>query len=97
MKLFNQEHVSFIYNEESFEATRRKVPETSNMFVGTSVRRHPFSETIIETPLPKNWKNLTKDKYDGSTDPDEHIAVYTTQISRIHGMMSFCVECFQQP
>jgi len=27
--------------------------------------------------LPDNWKNLTTDKYDGSTNPDEHIAVYT--------------------
>jgi len=44
-------------------------------FARTSVRRHPFSEAIIETPLPENWKNLTMDKYDRSMDPDEHIAV----------------------
>jgi len=43
-----------------------------------SVRKHPFSIDIVETPLPKNWENLTMDKYDGSTDPDEHIAIYTT-------------------
>jgi len=35
----------------------------------------------METPLPDNWKNLTINKYDGSTNPDEHIAAYTTQIS----------------
>ena len=69
------------YNEEIFEATRRRLPETSSTFVGTCIRRHPFPEAIIETPLPENWKNLTMDKYDGSTDPDEHITIYTTQIS----------------
>jgi len=45
------------------------------------VIRHPFSEANIETPLPINWKNPTMDKYDGSTNPDEHINIYTTQIS----------------
>jgi len=46
-----------------------------------SARRHPFSEAIRETLLPDNWKNLTIDKYDGNTDPDEYITVYTMQIS----------------
>ncbi|XP_068479118.1 uncharacterized protein [Phaseolus vulgaris] len=67
--------------EESFGVTQRKIPETSGVAVETPVRRHPFSETIIETPLPDNWKSLTIEKYDGSTDPDEHVAIYTTQIS----------------
>jgi len=31
--------------------------------------------------LPDIWKSLTLEKYDGSTDPDEHVAVYITQIS----------------
>jgi len=35
----------------------------------------------VETPLPEIWKNLTIDKYDGSRNPDEHTAVYTTHIS----------------
>ena len=66
---------------KKFETTRKRIPKTSGIFVGIFVRRHPFSETIIETPLPKNWNNFTMEKYDGGTDPDEHIAVYTTQIS----------------
>jgi len=69
-----------VHNEESFETTRKRIPETSSIFVGISVRRPPFSEAIIETPL-ENWKNLTMEKYDGGTDRDEHIAVYTTHIS----------------
>ena len=55
--------------------------ESSGVCAGTSSRKHPFYDVIIDTPLPDNWKNLTIDKYDGSTDPDEHIAIYTTQIS----------------
>jgi len=42
------------YNEASFEATRRRQSETSCTFFGTYVRRHPFSEAIIETPLSEN-------------------------------------------
>jgi len=54
-------------NEESFGVTQRRLPEISGIVVGT--------------PLPDNWKSLTMEKYDGSTDPDEHVAIYTTQIS----------------
>jgi len=43
-----------IYNEASFEATRRRQSETSCTFFRTFIRRHPFSEAIIETLLPKN-------------------------------------------
>ncbi|RDX58274.1 hypothetical protein CR513_62419, partial [Mucuna pruriens] len=28
------------------------------------LRRHPFIDGIIDTPLPTRWKNLTLDKYD---------------------------------
>ncbi|XP_068466297.1 uncharacterized protein [Phaseolus vulgaris] len=35
----------------------------------------------MEVSLPNNWKNLTLEKYDGSTDPDEHVTVYITQIN----------------
>ena len=55
--------------------------ETSVICVVLSIRKHPFSDIIVETPLPENWKNLIIDKYDGRTNPDEHIAVYTTHIS----------------
>ncbi|XP_020206101.1 uncharacterized protein LOC109791244 [Cajanus cajan] len=35
---------------------------------------------IMETPLPFVWKPLHIDRYDGTTDPDEHIDLYTTQL-----------------
>ena len=69
-----------VHNNECFQ-TRRRLLETSGAFTGISSRKHPFYDVIVDTQLPDYWKNLTIDKYDGSTYPDEHIAIYTTQIS----------------
>jgi len=69
-----------IHHNESSQ-TKRRLLENSGGFTGASSRKHPFYDVIVDTPLPDNWKNLTIDKYDVSTDPDEHIAIYTTQIS----------------
>ena len=46
-----------------------------------STRRHPFTNNIIEVPLPEKWKGFNRDRYDWSTDPDEHIDAYTTHMS----------------
>jgi len=46
-----------------------------------STRRHPFTNTIIKVPLPEKWKGFNRDRYDGSTDPDEHMDAYTTHMS----------------
>nr|KYP60900.1 hypothetical protein KK1_023320 [Cajanus cajan] len=35
----------------------------------------------METPLPFRWKPLHLDRYDGTTDPDEHIDLYTIQVN----------------
>ncbi|XP_020202173.1 uncharacterized protein LOC109787969 [Cajanus cajan] len=46
-----------------------------------SVHRHPFVDGIMEVPLPTAWKPLNIERYDGTTDPDEHIDAYITQIN----------------
>ena len=46
-----------------------------------STHRHPFTNTIIEVSLPDKWKGFNRDRYDGPTDPDEHMDVYTTHMS----------------
>ncbi|XP_020230856.1 uncharacterized protein LOC109811504 [Cajanus cajan] len=33
----------------------------------------------METPLPFGWKPLNIDRYDDTTDPDEHVDLYVTQ------------------
>jgi len=35
----------------------------------------------MDAMLPPSWKCLTIDQYDGTTNPNEHIGVYVTQIS----------------
>jgi len=36
-----------------------------------SARRHPFTNVIIEVALPDKWKGFNRNRYDGSTHPDE--------------------------
>ena len=55
------------HNESS--QTKKRLLEDYEVFAGTSSRKHPFYDVIVDTPLPDNWKNLTIDKYDGSTYP----------------------------
>jgi len=33
----------------------------------------PFNPFILETSLPNRWKVPTFDKYDGTTNPDNHL------------------------
>ena len=42
---------------------------------------HPFTNKIIDRPLPPKWKGLTIKLYDGSTDPDKHMNVFKTQMT----------------
>jgi len=46
-----------------------------------SARRHPFTNTVIEAPLPDKWKGFNRDRYDDTTDPDKHMDAYTTHMS----------------
>jgi len=41
----------------------------------------PFTDEIINTLFPPKWKGLTIKPYDGSTDPDEHLKVFKTQMT----------------
>ncbi|XP_020224265.1 uncharacterized protein LOC109806305 [Cajanus cajan] len=43
--------------------------------------RHPFVDGIMEMPLSFGWKPLHLGRYDDTTDPDEHIYLYTTQVN----------------
>ena len=55
-------------------------PASANAF-GTAPRRTPFVQAILEVPLPGAWNNPTLDTYDGTTNPDEHVNAYLTQVS----------------
>jgi len=47
---------------------------------GLHERHHPFVDGIVNVELPPKWRGLSIDRFDGSTDSDEHIDVYTTDI-----------------
>ena len=59
---------------------QENVRPASTNALGTAPQRSPFAETILEVPLPGTWNNPTLDKYDGTTDPDEHVNAYLTQV-----------------
>ena len=42
---------------------------------------HPFTDEIMEAQLPSKWKGLSIKLYDGSTDPDERLNLYNTQMN----------------
>jgi len=44
-------------------------------------RRHPFIDYVMGVQLPLVWKGLNIDRYDKTTDPDEHTDIYTTHMS----------------
>ncbi|KAK7383178.1 hypothetical protein VNO78_28851 [Psophocarpus tetragonolobus] len=43
--------------------------------------RHPFIPEIMEGDLPNNWKPLTLERYDGTTNPSAHIYEYLLQLN----------------
>ncbi|RDX61599.1 hypothetical protein CR513_60152, partial [Mucuna pruriens] len=48
----------------------------------SEIRKQPFVDVIINTPLLIEWKNLSLNKYDGTMDPIEHINAYVTQVNQ---------------
>jgi len=42
-------------------------------------RRHLFVDGIMEVDLPTRWKGLTMSQYNGTTDLEEHVDLFTTQ------------------
>jgi len=65
------------------EVDDESYPNKSAPTTGTLdlVRQHPFTNSIIRIPLPDKWKNFNRDRYDGTTDPDEYMDAYTTHMS----------------
>jgi len=56
-------------------------PIISTMMTTSSTHQNLFLDGIKETPLPTNWKAFTLDQCDESTNTDDHIDVYVTQVS----------------
>lgn len=54
------------------------IPKSHYSLVVGEKRRHSFIDNITKNPLPKHWKSLALDRYDGTTEPNEHISLYVT-------------------
>jgi len=67
-------------NESEYRPTAPTLGGNYSSFASRRNRRHPFVDGITETPLPHKWKAPTV-TYDGTTDPDEFVSIYTNQIS----------------
>jgi len=66
-------------HEMDGDSSLNKSARTNDTF--DLVRRHSFTNVIIEAPLPDKWKGFNRDQYDGTTEPDEHMDAYTTHMS----------------
>jgi len=55
--------------------------EISCATTGNTIAQYPFTNEIMATRLSKGWKNPSLDRYDESTDPDEHLNAYVAQLS----------------
>ena len=66
--------------KSEYKPTGHTIGGNYNPFVSRRNRRHPFVDGIVETPLPHKWKAPTV-TYDGTTDPDEFISIYTNQVA----------------
>ncbi|XP_027338057.1 uncharacterized protein LOC113851996 [Abrus precatorius] len=62
------------------------------------VNRSPFIHHILEAKLPDNWRRLVIDKYDGTSDPGEHVDIFTTQFatSQPHPLTSLALVNIRQ-
>lgn len=41
---------------------------------------HPFIDNVMMAPFPKNFKPLNMERYDGNSDPEEHLTAFNTQM-----------------
>ncbi|XP_024033085.1 uncharacterized protein LOC112095395 [Morus notabilis] len=69
----------------NFEQVVGKVAEAVNADAKMYTSHdHPFTESIIRVPLPDKYKSPPIPLYDGRSDPDDHLEVYTGHMV-LHG------------
>jgi len=66
--------------ESEYRPTDNTTGGNYSSFASLRNCRHSFVDRIEETPLPHKWKAPTV-TYDGTTDPDEFISIYTNEVA----------------
>jgi len=77
-------------DENEYKPTEPTTGGNYNSFASRRNRRHPFIDRITETPLPHKWKAPTV-TYNGTTDPDEFVSIYTNKWAYTPRTMLCCV------
>ena len=67
-------HTSLV--QQTHQIVRQAIPNKV-----ANPRGHPFTDDIIAAPLPSKWRGLTMNLYDGSSNLDEHLNIFRTQMT----------------
>lgn len=62
--------------EQKFQGLKGTLRPKGYMQELQSLDKNPFTEEIIKAPLPQGFKLPVLDKYDGSSDPIDHVMLY---------------------
>jgi len=71
----HETHHTFL-THQTHQSSKNVVPDNEE-----NPKGYPFTDDIIVVPLPDKWRGLTMNLYDGSTDPDEHLNIFRTQMT----------------
>ena len=75
-------HQTMVNQTQTRESKRQSATQgTEAAQCARGRHRHPFVDRIMEVELPFRQKGLTIEPYDGMTNPDEHIYIFSTQVS----------------
>ena len=75
----------------------RDYPSISLIHHPTGRTGAAFVDLIMEDDIPLGWKPLNLERYDGTTDPNEHLEAFLTRQICTPMMMQSCVVSSQHP
>jgi len=61
--------------------SRHSTNNSTHTDLRPSIKRHPFTDEVVKAPLLANWRNPNFETYDDTTDPNEHLDTFATQVS----------------